>query len=287
MELERIIESLYNAVIPSEKEVIEICSAVFPILLEEDNLLFLDPPTSIVGDIHGQFFDLLNMFTINGFLPSKKYLFLGDCVDRGAHSVETILLLLCLKIKYKDSLFLLRGNHESLLLTKTYGFKEECLEKYGLLVYFRICSLFTAFPLAAVINKNIFCVHGGIVEGLSLNKILEANRLEDHPALCGLLWSDPSNEVDSFVESPRGEGFLFGEKAVREFMRINSIKYIVRSHQLVQEGYLINFGCVYTIWSAPNYCYSYGNLASIMSVHKDGEFELIVYEKCAEQLGFA
>lgn len=285
MDLERTIENLYNAVLPSEEDVIEICTRLVPVLLSEENLLVLKGPVTVVGDVHGQFFDLLKMFRLNGQVPAKRYLFLGDCVDRGAHSVETILLLLCLKIRHGDCVFLLRGNHESLFLSKAYGFKDECWEKYDLFVYLKLCELFELLPLAAVVNNEIFCVHGGLVKDLTIDLINRTSRLEDIPKLVGLLWSDPSASIETFVDSPRGSGYLFGPRAAEEFLAENRLKYIVRSHQLVQDGYSVSFGCVYTIWSAPNYCYSYGNLASIMNIKENGDFELLVYDKCDNQLG--
>lgn len=287
MDLEKTIANLYNAVLPPEEDVVEICRRLVPILLAEENLLVLEPPITIVGDIHGQFFDLLKIFRMNGPVPEKRYLFLGDCVDRGAHSVETILLLLCLKIRHGSHVFLLRGNHESLFLSKAYGFKDECWEKYDLFVYLKLCDLFELLPLAAVVNREIFCVHGGLVPDLTLDLVNQKSRLDDIPKLVGLLWSDPSTETQTFLDSPRGSGHLFGACAVEDFLAQNGLKYIVRSHQLVQDGYSVSFGCVYTVWSAPNYCYTYGNLASIMIVKDDGDFELLVYDKCENQLGIS
>lgn len=285
VDVEKAIENLYRAVLPAKSDVLEICALVAPLLLREENVLALDAPISIVGDVHGQFFDLLNMFALNGFVPAKRYLFLGDCVDRGAHSVETLLLLLCLKIRHPQSVFILRGNHESLFLSRTYGFKDECWEKFDLFIYFKLCDLFELLPLAAVVNNDIFCVHGGLISNLSLELIRSTGRVDDVPKLGGILWSDPSTATDMFADSPRGSGALFGHRAVDDFLRENGLKFIVRSHQLVQDGYSVAFGSVYTIWSAPNYCYTYQNLASIMLVEDDGRLELLVYDKCENQLG--
>lgn len=285
LDLDKAIEMLHRAELPAQEDAAAICTAVAPLLLREENVLALQSPVTIVGDVHGQFFDLLHMFRLSGAVPDRRYLFLGDCVDRGAHSVETILLLLCLKLRHPGHVFLLRGNHESFFLSRTYGFKDECWEKYSLFVYFRICDVFEMLPLAAVVNGDIFCVHGGLVQNLTLGAVAETSRLDDLPKLCGILWSDPCDDVDTYAESPRGSGCLFGRRAAEEFLRANNMKYIVRSHQLVQEGYSIAFECVYTIWSAPNYCYAHGNLASVMVVAEDGSFEILVYDRCANQLG--
>ncbi|KAL0263954.1 UNVERIFIED_CONTAM: hypothetical protein PYX00_010900 [Menopon gallinae] len=276
---------LCRAELPTQEDAVAICAAAAHVLLREENVLALQAPISIVGDVHGQFFDLLHMFRLNGAVPSRRYLFLGDCVDRGAHGVETLLLLLCLKLRHPGHVFLLRGNHESFFLSRTYGFKDECWEKYSLFVYFKICDLFEMLPLAAVVNGDIFCVHGGLVQGLTLDMMARTSRLEDLPKLGGILWSDPSEETSTYAESPRGSGCLFGRLAAEEFLRANKMRFIVRSHQLVQAGHCVAFECVHTIWSAPNYCYAYENLASIMVVSEDGSFEILVYDKCENQLG--
>jgi len=109
---------------------------------------------TVCGDIHGQFHDLIELFKIGGKCPDTNYLFMGDYVDRGYYSVETVTLLVCLKVRYKDRLTILRGNHESRQITQVYGFYDECLRKYGNAnVWKCLTELFDYLPLTAVVKE--------------------------------------------------------------------------------------------------------------------------------------
>ena len=128
----------------------------------------VDAPVTICGDIHGQFYDLMELFRIGGGCPQVNYLFLGDFVDRGYNSIETILFLMCLKVRYPDRITLLRGNHECRQITQVYGFYDECLKKYGSINVWRYCTdVFDYMSLAVVIEGSIFCVHGGLSPGIN------------------------------------------------------------------------------------------------------------------------
>jgi serine/threonine-protein phosphatase PP1 catalytic subunit len=109
-----------------EKVVENICIQAQSTFLDQPCCIELDAPVKICGDVHGQFFDLLRLFEFGGFPPESNYLFLGDYVDRGKHSLETIILLLCFKLKYPENFFLLRGNHETGQINRIYGFYEDC-----------------------------------------------------------------------------------------------------------------------------------------------------------------
>ena len=154
--------------------------------MQESNVVHVQAPVTVVGDIHGQFFDLIEIFKIGGWCPDTNYLFLGkqtsaagsscwlalehctdycagDYVDRGMFSVETISLLVCLKLRYPHRVHLIRGNHESRGVTQSYGFYTECSRKYGNAnVWHYFTDMFDFLTLSVVINDQIFCVHGGM-----------------------------------------------------------------------------------------------------------------------------
>ena len=164
--VETYIDNLTNlkklSIIP-ENHLISVCDKLKEILIEEPNLLVLDAPIIVVGDIHGQHHDMLRMFEKGGPVAEKKYLFLGDYVDRGYYSLETIELLICYKIKYPANIYLLRGNHESRQITAAYGFKEEISRKYGnSSIWQTFMEVFDLLPLAAIVSNKIFCVHAGL-----------------------------------------------------------------------------------------------------------------------------
>jgi len=239
------------------------------ILVNESNVQRVEAPVTICGDIHGQFFDLKELFQVGGECPKTNYLFCGDFVDRGFYSVETFLLLLALKVRYPDRVTLIRGNHESRQITQVYGFYDECLRKYGSLNVWRDCTdIFDYLSLSAVINDQVFCVHGGLSPSInSLDQIRTIARKQEVPhegPMCDLMWSDP-DDIEAWGISPRGAGFLFGGDVAAKFNRSNNLRLICRAHQLVMEGYKWMFkNQLVTVWSAPNYCYRCGNVASIM-----------------------
>ncbi|KUI58654.1 Serine/threonine-protein phosphatase SIT4 [Cytospora mali] len=201
-----------------------------------------------------------------------RFVFLGDFVDRGYFSLETFTLLMCLKAKYPDRIVLVRGNHESRQITQVYGFYEECQTKYGnASVWKACCQVFDFLVLAAIVDGTVLCVHGGLSPEIrTIDQIRVVARAQEIPhegAFCDLVWSDPE-DIDTWAVSPRGAGWLFGDKVATEFNHVNGLQTIARAHQLVNEGYKFHFPekSVVTVWSAPNYCYRCGNVASIMTV---------------------
>ena len=269
-DLDRQIEQLRKCEYIKESEVKDLCEKAKELLIEESNVQRVDSPVTICGDVHGQFDDLMELFKTGGMCPDTNYLFMGDFVDRGFNSVETFLLLLALKVRYPDRITLIRGNHESRQITQVYGFYDECMRKYGGINVWKYCTdIFDLFSLAAVIENKIFCVHGGLSpQATNIDDIRTIDRKQEVPhdgPMSDMLWSDPDTEVTGFAFSPRGAGYLFGADEVEKFNRTNGIELIARAHQLVMEGYSLIFNdMLVTVWSAPNYCYRCGNIASVM-----------------------
>ncbi|KAI9633135.1 Metallo-dependent phosphatase-like protein [Dioszegia hungarica] len=284
-DLDKQIEQLRRCEIVPESVVKDICTKAKEILMEEGNVQYVDSPVTICGDIHGQFFDLLELFKVGGDCPNTSYIFMGDFVDRGFYSVETFLLLLILKVRYPDRICLIRGNHESRQITQVYGFYDECQRKYGSGNVWRYCcDVFDYLSLGAVVDGRVFCVHGGLSPQVArLDQIRSIDRKQEVPhegPMCDLLWSDP-DEIQSWGMSPRGAGFLFGSDVVDQFNHNNDIELIARAHQLVMEGFKLMFDRkIVTVWSAPNYCYRCGNTASVLELDENLRQEYKVFE-CA------
>ncbi|KAK6148172.1 hypothetical protein DH2020_019084 [Rehmannia glutinosa] len=230
------------------------------ILIEESNVQPVNSPVTVCGDIHGQFHDLMKLFQTGGHVPETNYIFMGDFVDRGYNSLEVFTILLLLKARYPANITLLRGNHESRQLTQVYGFYDECQRKYGNANAWRYCTdVFDYLTLSAIIDGTVLCVHGGLSPdirtidqtGASLSshifiilfpkqiRVIERNCEIPHEGpFCDLMWSDPE-DIETWAVSPRGAGWLFGSRVTSE------------------------------VWSAPNYCYRCGNVASILSFNEN------------------
>ncbi|XP_030330288.1 serine/threonine-protein phosphatase 4 catalytic subunit isoform X2 [Strigops habroptila] len=199
-DLDRQIEQLRRCELIKESEVKALCAKAREILVEESNVQRVDSPVTVCGDIHGQFYDLKELFRVGGDVPETNYLFMGDFVDRGFYSVETFLLLLALKVRYPDRITLIRGNHESRQITQVYGFYDECLRKYGSVTVWRYCTeIFDYLSLSAIIDGKIFCVHGGLSPSIqTLDQIRTIDRKQEVPhdgPMCDLLWSDPEDHI--------------------------------------------------------------------------------------------
>ncbi|CAK7264255.1 sporulation-induced protein [Sporothrix epigloea] len=359
----------------------QLCEVVKEVLMEESNIQPVSTPVTICGDIHGQFYDLLELFRVAGGMPGEtnvqapstmtavitsedieppteirnprlrrkirdsrigggayatlknesqgrgeadsspspvdgvgesgkdnqagntadgasstsqsadtRFVFLGDFVDRGYFSLETFTLLMCLKAKYPDRIVLVRGNHESRQITQVYGFYEECQQKYGnASVWKACCQVFDFLVLAAIVDGTVLCVHGGLSPEIrTIDQIRVVARAQEIPhegAFCDLVWSDPE-DIEAWAVSPRGAGWLFGDKVAQEFNHVNGLTTIARAHQLVNEGYKFHFPekSVVTVWSAPNYCYRCGNVASIMTVDSSLESKFRIFSAVPDEL---
>jgi diadenosine tetraphosphatase ApaH/serine/threonine PP2A family protein phosphatase len=246
-----------------EGVVVDIMTRLMEVLMLTNTVLVLNSPICICGDIHGQFTDLLHLFEEAGGFANKQFLFLGDYVDRGRYSLHTLLYLACLKIEFPRSVHLLRGNHECRAISRRLGFCEEIIRAYGSSLLWKFAqSAFDLLPITAVVDRELFCVHGGLSPDIALiSQITELDRRREVPVegeLADLLWSDPG-ENDGWFTNPRGTGQLFGPAQSHEFCWMNKIDCIVRAHETVDTGFAMKHGdCaapyrVLTLFSAPGY----------------------------------
>ena len=277
--IERVIDNLLEVkgkkigtyAIIKEDEIKLLISKCKEIFIKQPVFLELEAPISILGDIHGQYSDLLRLFDYGGYPPKSNYLFLGDYVDRGKNSIETICLLMCYKIKYPENFFMLRGNHECELVNRTYGFYDECRKRYSIKLWKQFTEMFNWMPVAALIDDKIFCVHGGLSpEMKSIEQLYDIQRPTDVPSsglLCDILWSDPSPDVENWGENERGVSVVYSKNEVFKFLDENRLDLVCRAHQVVEDGYeFFADRTLVTIFSAPDYCGEYSNCASMMLV---------------------
>lgn len=255
----------------SESEIRQLCVNARQIFLSQPILLQLRAPVRICGDIHGQYLDLLRIFEYGGFPPSANYLFLGDYVDRGKQSLETICLLLAYKVRYPENVYLLRGNHEDAKINRLYGFYDECKRRFNVRLWKIFTDCFNSLPVAALIDEKILCMHGGLSPELeNLDQIREIQRpteIPDTGLLCDLLWSDPDNAIEGWGDNDRGCSYTFGPDKVAEFLDKNDLDLICRGHQVVEDGYeFFAKRRLVTIFSAPNYGGEFDNAGALLSV---------------------
>eukprot|EP01088_Endostelium_zonatum_P000288 TRINITY_DN104_c0_g2_i1.p1 TRINITY_DN104_c0_g2~~TRINITY_DN104_c0_g2_i1.p1 ORF type:complete len:305 (+),score=58.40 TRINITY_DN104_c0_g2_i1:186-1100(+) len=252
-------------------EVRSLCMKAREVFISQPILLELAAPIKICGDIHGQYDDLLRLFEYGGFPPDANYLFLGDYVDRGKQSLETICLLFAYKIKYPENFFILRGNHECASINRIYGFYDDCKRRYSVKIWKTFTECFNCLPVAAIIDEKIFCMHGGLSPDLKtmeqIRRIVRPTDVSDQGLLCDLLWADPDKDVRGWAQNERGVSHVFGQDVVSEFLKKHDLDLICRAHQVVEEGYeFFAKRQLVTIFSAPNYCGEFDNAGAMMSV---------------------
>ncbi|KAI9665614.1 MAG: 3',5'-cyclic-nucleotide phosphodiesterase (PDEase) (3':5'-CNP) [Trizodia sp. TS-e1964] len=266
----------------TEDQAIWIINKGTEILKQEPNLLEMDAPITVCGDVHGQYFDLMKLFEVGGDPAETRYLFLGDYVDRGYFSIECVLYLWSLKIWYPNTLWLLRGNHECRHLTDYFTFKLECKHKYSERVYDACMESFCSLPLAAVMNKQFLCIHGGLSPELhTLEDLKSIDRFREPPTqglMCDILWADPLEEFgqektsEFFIHNHvRGCSYFFSYPAACAFLEKNNLLSVIRAHEAQDAGYRMyrktrttGFPSVMTIFSAPNYLDVYNNKAAVL-----------------------
>mmetsp|Transcript_10774 Transcript_10774/g.37753 ORF Transcript_10774/g.37753 Transcript_10774/m.37753 type:complete len:500 (+) Transcript_10774:141-1640(+) len=253
----------------AKKYAYEIVFDMIALLKSSTTLVDIEVPDdgefTVCGDVHGQYYDLLNIWEING-MPSVRnpYLFNGDFVDRGSFSVEVIIILFAWKLLYPKAMNLSRGNHETRNMNKLYGFEGEVAKKYDEELYQLFCEAFCLLPLCHVIAEKIFVVHGGLfsTDNVTLDSIRRVNREQEPPdegLMTEMLWSDPQAGRGR-VPSKRGVGVAFGQDVTENFLKTNDLKMVIRSHEMKEEGYEVEHGGqLVTVFSAPNYCDQMGN----------------------------
>ncbi|KAK4111890.1 phosphoprotein phosphatase PPZ [Canariomyces notabilis] len=285
--IKRLLDAAYagkvtKSVCLKNAEITAICHRARECFLSQPALLELDAPVKIVGDVHGQYTDLIRMFEMCGFPPSTNYLFLGDYVDRGKQSLETILLLLCYKLKYPENFFLLRGNHECANVTRVYGFYDECKRRCNVKIWKTFIDTFNTLPIAAIVAAKIFCVHGGLSPALShmddIRNIARPTDVPDYGLLNDLLWSDPADMEQDWEANERGVSYCFGKKVITDFLATNDFDLVCRAHMVVEDGYeFFTDRVLVTVFSAPNYCGEFDNWGAVMSVSTEllCSFELL------------
>ena len=262
----------------SENLIKDLCDLTLTVFKSKKTLVEVEAPIYIVGDIHGNIFDLLRILIYAKTPPTSRLLFLGDYVDRGQYSVEVISLLFALQCAYPDNITLLRGNHEFAHVNQAYGFYEEVLRQFGSPCVWKIVNnVFKYMPLAAIVSHSIFCVHGGLSPTLTDPHILEQfeRPIEtyENDLIGDILWSDPSLEIRTFKQSSRGIGYLYGEDSTESFLKETGMEAIIRGHECVMGGiqYLFNKKVV-TVFSASDYCGITGNSSGVLEIDQSGTF---------------
>lgn len=262
-----------------ERDLVFVLLQALGVLSALPNVVSIAVPDSecitVCGDTHGQYYDLLNIFKLNGLpSPANRYLFNGDFVDRGSYSLENVTLLLAYKALYPEHVFLSRGNHEGLSMNRVYGFQGEVKAKYNDDVFNLFSEVFCALPIAHVINKQVFVTHGGLYskDNVTIEMIQAEKRFREIPEdglFCESLWADPQ-PFNGRSPSKRGVGLAFGPDVTENFLKTNGLSLVVRSHEVKEEGYVVehNGKCI-TVFSAPNYCDQMGNKGAFIQFRGD------------------
>lgn len=282
--MENILKNVISGEIPTEFEVKMICSEAENEFMQEPNIPSVSSPVCIIGDIHGQFTDLIELLNLKGPPSDKnKYIFLGDYVDRGPSSIGVIITLFLYKILFPKSIYMIRGNHEQKQINRIYGFYNECYQNYGSEdVWNSINNTFGHLSIACVVDKKYMCVHGGISNRISISNLQRVDRfcsINDGDLFNDVIWSDPGN-VSGCIPNQRGCGVMFGQDALKRFLMENNLDLIIRSHQLVLEGYRYDLDdlCL-TVWSAPNYLNKAANPGTVLLIEPNKDFKFLYFRR--------
>jgi diadenosine tetraphosphatase ApaH/serine/threonine PP2A family protein phosphatase len=266
---------------PEKQVIIDLLDSAVNLLQNRKALVCMSDPVVIAGDLHGSIVDLIRILRkFPEYQTDTSLLFLGDYVDRGSHSVAVMVLLLALLCKYPSRVFLLRGNHEFAHINEIYGFFDEVMCLYDSKeLWCQFQTVFSYFPLAAVIDDHVFCVHGGLspdLDGLDQisELVLPIDDYFENALVADLVWSDPTEMVPDFESNSRGSGVSFGTRAVKAFLSGCGLKVMVRAHQCVGEGWrTFADHCGVTLFSSSDYCKLQHNRAAVIRVVEDSKLE--------------
>jgi protein phosphatase len=287
--------SVQATTLPPTDAMIDVIKEVRKILKNEKTILNIGGEVEVVGDIHGDLDSLLTIFSRKGYPNKNKYLFLGDYVDRGEHSIEVVLFLFSLKVIFPTNIYLLRGNHELTCVAKKYNFMSDCVDCVDMAFFKLIMKAFGQLPLAAVVCGEFFCCHGGIPEtDQTIQEFVDVPRPLPKDYLDiqeGLLWSDPKQGMmfDDFeYNTVRKAGSYFGKKALENFFALNGFTYLIRAHEVCQEGFDLPFGegvnCV-TIFSSAGH--KDENVGATITIGKDKSISVTQFSKDEEEISDA
>ncbi|KAH0795010.1 Ser/Thr protein phosphatase [Histomonas meleagridis] len=265
--------------IPEQDLLQKLFQEVKNLFMAESTMLEIRSPCIIVGDIHGHLLDLLRIIQNFGLPGPIRYVFLGDLIDRGEFSIETLIIVFLLKVLFPTRVFIIRGNHEFATLCSQCGFLSQMFAFFGdMLLYYLSIQTFEYIPLAALIDKQILCIHGGLDPNLNnVDQIRSVKRpISEFTGdfIDSLVWSDPTDNIDDFEVSSRGSGYTFGCKALKSFLSSSKIEMLVRGHECVFNGCKYHFdGRLVTVFSASNYCGMVGNEAGVLVIHSPMNYE--------------
>ncbi|VDD77828.1 unnamed protein product [Mesocestoides corti] len=272
----------------SELELTNLCNFM-PDLLMEDPVVVdieLTTPIYVLGDIYGQFGDLLRVFMLLGYPPEKTYLFLGNYINRGSRSIETLALLYALKLRFPKHVYLLRGNHECPHISRHYGFFDECVKRYNRRLWRAFVTTFDYLPLIAVIEEKVFCCHSGMSPSVQYSGVSSLQEFRDYVAkltprpteintsilMTHYTWSEPDHEIASWEQNPAGLAYLYGPLVVSDFCDKLNIQQIIRSNELLEKGYeFFSDQRLLTIFSVPNYLGTFTNDGALVEITKNAE----------------
>ncbi|KAH0536893.1 hypothetical protein FGG08_006264 [Glutinoglossum americanum] len=243
------------------------------VFISQPILLELEAPLMIFGDIRGQYYDLLRWFEYVGFPPEANFLFLGNFDGRAAQPLETLCLLFAFKIKYPENFFLLRGKHETMPFSRTYGLYGECRGRHNIQLWENAVHTFNCMPIAAIVDEKIFCVSSGLSPNLNrirdIDLIMRPLIIPDRGLLCDLLLATPDLDIAGWSDNDSGTSFKFGPDVVSRFCQRHDMDLIVRGNQVLQDGYeFFSKRRLVTLFSAPNYGGDFGNSGTAMDVNE-------------------